>query len=114
MSTALGVSPFAMRLFPISCAENCFLRMSARPEMFLAALFPPPFYPLALDSPRERCRELDSVNRVRQILRRDKLSHLAQRSIRVERLDERRSANVQADLEASLRRLGRLAATADA
>lgn len=26
MRTALGVSPFAMRLLPISCAENCFLR----------------------------------------------------------------------------------------
>lgn len=37
ISTALGVSPFAIRLLPISCAENCFLVLSAHSGPFVAA-----------------------------------------------------------------------------
>lgn len=39
MSTALGVSPFAMRLLPISWAENCFLPVSYMPN-YLASSYP--------------------------------------------------------------------------
>lgn len=70
ISTALGVSPFAIRLLPISCAENCFLhgQLMATPTKLS-------------DSPRERRRELDRVNRVREVLARDKLGDLAERRV---------------------------------
>lgn len=98
MRTALGVSPLAMRLLPISWAENCFLILSAR------RILP------SWNSPRERRGKLDSVDRVREVLARDKLSDLAQGRIRVKGLDEGLAADMQADLETRLRRLGRLAA----
>lgn len=63
-----------------------------------------------MNSPRECRGKLDCVHRVGEVLRRDKLGDLAERRIRVERLDERLAPDMQADLEPRLRRLGRLAA----